>query len=187
MYMRVFPQLRGYLEIPPVTEGHYWDMIREVCQTLWQFICDGFLLAEAWIVKFIPSLALTVKTLRDAYTFVKTNPYPFHIIAWSIFFGPIAILIPSLLFLELAILFLFYASFLCHGFRLDSLEDRFHSLREYFMDTRESLFSVVESWSNVFNTWTSRYPPLLVFRLLSASLGLFTLIGLWTNWQFVVQ
>jgi len=172
------------LTVTALVEGNYWDMLKKVWDELWQSIFHVFLGAEAWIVKFIPSLAITVEMVQNAYTFVKTHPYPFHITAWSIFFGPIAILIPSLLFLEFTILFLFCASFLSHGFRLGPLEDRFHFLREYFMDTRESLFSVVESWSSVCNVWTSRYPPLLVFRLGCAFLGGFILVGIWTDWRF---
>ncbi len=49
---------------------------------------------------------------------VKAYPIPFHITAWSIFFGPIIILVPLLLLLELLILVLLYLSFLSHGIYL---------------------------------------------------------------------
>ena len=55
---------------------------------------------------------LTKKVLAIS---VKTYPIPFHITAWSIFFGPIIILVPLLLLLELLILGLLYLSFLSHG------------------------------------------------------------------------
>jgi len=77
MYIKVPPHWPLYLAITTGTEGDYWDMIGKICETLctlnWnfqpcvslsdsmyyvgQFIFRGFLIAEAWIVKFIPSLS----------------------------------------------------------------------------------------------------------------------------------
>lgn len=69
---------------------------------------------------------------------------------------------------------------------LDSVENRIDSLREHFNDTRESIFSTVEDWTSIYNTLTSNHPALLVFRLFSACLGFFILVGIWRNWEFAI-
>lgn len=60
-------------------------------------------------------MSSTTKTLLTIKTSVQIHPHPFHIIGWAIFFGPIIILIPCLLLLELLILVLFNLSFVSHG------------------------------------------------------------------------
>ncbi|KAF8157972.1 hypothetical protein B0H34DRAFT_657138 [Crassisporium funariophilum] len=113
---------------------------------------------------------------------VHAHPHPVHIICWSIFFGPIIILLPALLLLEIVILVLFNLSFITHGMLPGSLEDKYDSLKDYFMDSRESLFASVESYTAIFNKWTVDYPPLLVARLAAGAMGLFVLFGIWSGW-----
>lgn len=47
---------------------------------------------------------------------MQSHPHPFHILGWAIFFGPIILLLPALVLLEVYILVLFYSTFLLHGF-----------------------------------------------------------------------
>ena len=49
------------------------------------------------------------------FSSVKAHPHPIHILFWSIFFGPIIILMPCLLVLEVTILVLFNLNFITHG------------------------------------------------------------------------
>ena len=148
-----------------------------------------------WVIR----LEICPAARPDEHAAVRAHPHPFHLISWALFFGPIIILVPSLVILEIVILFLFNLSFMSHGLFagtsidpglslvinvnfLGSVEERFHVLREYFMDTRESLFATVEHWTAVLNTWTMKYPPLLLLRLIAGMLGLFVFIGLWSGW-----
>ncbi|KAJ3504285.1 hypothetical protein NLJ89_g8016 [Agrocybe chaxingu] len=124
-----------------------WDWLVRVLRHLWEVTLHGLQVMEWWAEHLAPSLSWTVQHLEDAYAFVQQHPHPFHILAWSIFFGPIIVLVPCLLLLELFILFLFHLSSITHGLAPGSVEDRFEGLKEHFMDTRESLFATVERWT----------------------------------------
>ena len=133
---------------------------------------------------------------------VRDNPHPFHIAGWAIFFGPIILLVPCLLLLELLILSLFHLGSLLHGQapgaclplhandpayfaspHPGSVEDRFDALAEHFMDWREGIFATIEHWTAEFNKWTAEYPPLLILRLLGGGMGLVIFVGLYTGWK----
>jgi len=113
---------------------------------------------------------------------VKAHPHPIHIIFWSIFFGPIIILMPCLLVLELIILVLFNLNFITHGLLPGSPGDKYESLKEQFMESRESLFAYVESATAKFNKWTVESPPLLVIRIMAGIFGFLIFIGIWNGW-----
>ncbi|KJA14482.1 hypothetical protein HYPSUDRAFT_49105 [Hypholoma sublateritium FD-334 SS-4] len=148
--------------------------------------------AWVWLVHTLPALFIRVFAISAAWTFhafwsaccfVRDNPHPFHIVGWSIFFGPIILLVPCLLLLELLILSLFHLSSLLHGQAPGCMEDRFDALKEYFLDLRESIFATIEHWTATFNKWTSDYPSLLILRLLGGVMGLVIFVGLYTGWK----
>ncbi|KAF9533000.1 hypothetical protein CPB83DRAFT_846758 [Crepidotus variabilis] len=161
-----------------------WEMIQRGVAIVWRAVRHTFGVIFIWILDVLPSLTWTFDRISDFCAFVEANPHPFHILAWSLFFGPIILLIPCLLILELTILILFYSGFAAHGLLPGSMEGRFHVLKESFEETRESLFSTVESWTTIFNNWTSKHPALLVLRLVAAGVGLIILAGIWTSWTF---
>jgi len=140
-----------------------------------------FARACLWIFE-IP-VAGTFQAISDAYFFLQQHPHPFHVTGWSIFFGPIIVLVPCLLLLEILILILFHLGFVFHGLIPGSIEDRFDELKEYFMDTRESIYATVENWTAVFNKWTMEYPPLLILRLIAGATSFLIFVGIWNGWS----
>ena len=64
---------------------------------------------------YVSGYTLTTILQARPFSSVKAHPHPIHIIFWSIFFGPIIILMPCLLVLEIIILFLFHLNFITHG------------------------------------------------------------------------
>ncbi|KAF8963023.1 hypothetical protein BDZ97DRAFT_1066886 [Flammula alnicola] len=169
--------------------GLEWS--ENVFKASWAFIVHILTIVWTWFTRLGPSLSLSIfaippawtfQSLFDACSFVAKHPHPFHIIGWSIFFGPIIILIPCLLLLEILILVLFNLSFVFHGMIPGSMEDRFGALKEYFAESRETIFASIEHWTAVFNKWTTDCPPLLVLRLLAGAMSIFILFGLWSGW-----
>ncbi|KDR83071.1 hypothetical protein GALMADRAFT_238879 [Galerina marginata CBS 339.88] len=157
------------------------EWFQSVFKCIWALIFRALGTIVTW-TRVGPSLEGMFEAICDAYKFVETHPHPFHILGWSIFFGPIIILIPCLLLLEILILVLFQLSSVFHGlFPAKSPVDRFDALKDYFMDWRESLFAAVEHWTAVFNKWTVDYPPLLVFRLLAGIMSTLILFSLWSE------
>jgi len=156
-------------------------------ENVWEWLEDAFRNSWALILRVSNALVTwaspwTFQAFSDAYSFVHKHPHPFHITGWAIFFGPIIILIPCLLLLEILILLLFQLSSVPHGLTPGSIEDRFDALKDYFMDWRESLFANVEQWTAMFNNWTVEYPALLVLRLLAGAMSLCILFGIWSGW-----
>lgn len=128
---------------------------------------------------------------------VHTHIYFMHILAWSIFFGPIIILVPSLLIHEILIITAHNCTFFFHGLVSGTCKiphsspwyspnsfvtDNYEALRISMLDIRESLFSAVDRSSAVFNKWTSEHMPLMVFRLAGAVLGTVLLYAIWVGW-----
>jgi len=130
---------------------------------------------------------------------VHIYKYWAHLIAWSIFFGPIVLLIPFLLLHEILIISTFYLTYTLHGLihraslhcktqctltRNDpgSLPDQYETLRLSFLDARGLLFSFVDRSSNVFNRWTTNHMPLMVLRLAGGALGGILFFVIWTGW-----
>ncbi|KAF9451133.1 hypothetical protein P691DRAFT_663917, partial [Macrolepiota fuliginosa MF-IS2] len=105
-----------------------------------------------------------------------------HVLAWSIFFGPIIILVPFLLMHEILIIMVHNLTYTFHGLLPGSLPDQYETLRLSLLDTRESLFSFVDRSSSIFNKWTSEHVSLMVLRLAGAVLGSILLYAIWTGW-----
>ncbi|KAF9483619.1 hypothetical protein BDN70DRAFT_873703 [Pholiota conissans] len=163
---------------------HTFMALRACVEHTAKVVCSwiAHILIPLLLHAFEISTSWTFQALFDACHFVQIHPQPFQITGWAIFFGPIIILIPCLLLLELLILAVFNFSFVSHGFLLGSVEDRFDNIKEYFMETRESIFATIEHWTAMFNTWTTNYPPLLILRLLAGAMSLFILFGIWNGW-----
>jgi len=130
---------------------------------------------------------------------VHIYKYWAHLIAWSIFFGPIVLLIPFLLLHEILILLTFDLTYTLHGVirralfhyktqctltrnNPGSLPDQYEALRLSSLDARELLFSFVDRSSNVFNRWTANHMPLMVLRLAGGALGGVLLFVIWMGW-----
>ncbi|PPQ77072.1 hypothetical protein CVT25_014885 [Psilocybe cyanescens] len=135
----------------------------------WAFILRVFDMFKNWFMCWGPSL-------------VQHHPHPFHILGWAIFFGPIIVLVPCLVVVEIATIVLFHLGVVFHGQSQETIPDRFAFLKDYFIESRESLFATVEHWTAVFNKWTVAHPALLVLRLLGGAMGLFVLVGIWNGW-----
>ena len=186
---------------------------RRACLALWAtdlwtnpsaaWSLNGFVTAYGFGMHPV-TLSTTILQARR-FSSVKAHPHPIHIIFWSMFFGPIIILMPCLLVLEVIILLLFNLNFITHGLLpgtqilslfffyicpkslltpilLGSPGDKYESLKEQFMESRESLFAYVESATAKFNKWTVESPPLLVARLMAGIFGFLILIGIWSGW-----
>jgi len=164
------------------------EWLENVMRVSWEFIVNLVNAIIAWLVPSInlwikPSAAWSSNGFLTAYGFLKAHPHPLHIIFWSIFFGPIILLMPCLLILEIIILVLFHLNFITHGLLPGgSPGDKFESLKEHFMESRESLFAYVESATAKFNKWTVDSPPLLVTRLMAGIFGFLILVGIWSGW-----
>ena len=87
--------LRRETRIPQVMNGGLMD------QTFAAWSLNEF--STAYCFRTCPVFTLT-HILVPAFSSVKAHPHPIHIIFWSIFFGPIIILMPCLLVLEIIIL-----------------------------------------------------------------------------------
>ncbi|KAF5361002.1 hypothetical protein D9756_005120 [Leucocoprinus leucothites] len=124
----------------------------------------------------------TVSVFYATVELVHTHIYWAHLIAWSIFFGPIVVLVPFLLVHEILIFFAYNFTYILHGITSHSLPDQYEDLRLSLLDTRESLFSFVDRSSNVFNKWTADHMPLMVFRLTAGALGSILLYAIWMGW-----
>ncbi|KXN89058.1 hypothetical protein AN958_06362, partial [Leucoagaricus sp. SymC.cos] len=113
---------------------------------------------------------------------VHAHIYWAHIIAWSIFFGPIVVLVPFILVHEVFIIIAHNLTYTLHGLLPYPLPDQYEALRLLLLDTRESLFSFVDRTSNVFNKWTAEHMPLMVLRLAGGALGTILLYAIWIGW-----
>ena len=130
---------------------------------------------------------------------VYVYKYWAHLITWSIFFGPIVLLVPFLLSHEILILFAYNLTYTLHGLiprtlphhtiqctplqnNSDSLPDQYEVLRLSFLDVRELLFSFVDRLSNVFNKWTADHIPLMALRLAGGVIGSILLYAIWVGW-----
>lgn len=120
-----------------------------------------------------------------------------HIIALSIFFGPIIALLPFLLIHELVISLLFNLSFLMHGlvpginfllfcrqlsytcFALGTADTHYSYLRKTLLSTKESVFASVDSAGSIYNKWTIDFAPLAVLRITALGLGCYALYEIW--------
>ena len=60
--------------------------------------------------------AYILEAFNNLAQFIRVHPHPFHIVGWAIFFGPIILLLPGLLLLELWVLLGTYLSYFGHGF-----------------------------------------------------------------------
>lgn len=113
---------------------------------------------------------------------VYVYKYWAHLITWSIFFGPIVLLVPFLLSHEIMILFAYNLTYTLHGLIPRSLPDQYEVLRLSFLDVRELLFSFVDRLSNVFNKWTADHIPLMALRLAGGVIGSILLYAIWVGW-----
>ncbi|PPR00753.1 hypothetical protein CVT24_000778 [Panaeolus cyanescens] len=164
-------------------EPNDWEWTKHLFGQIWEFTVCAVKLVVEWFALVIPSLGVWVSQLAvGLFQFIRTHPTVFHAIAWSIFFGPIIVLVPCLLLLELLILSLLYLSFAAHGALPGSIEARFDSLKEYFMDFRESLFASVESKTAIFNKWTVDHPIFFMARLAAGVVGSLLLLEIYTGW-----
>ncbi|KAH9480750.1 hypothetical protein JR316_0007350 [Psilocybe cubensis] len=156
--------------------------IDKIFHAVWAFILSVFDVVKNWAVCWGPSLDWISEALSTSYTFVQNHPHPFHILGWTVFFGPIIVLIPCLLLVELVIIVIFHLESFLHGQSGETIPDRLDFLKDYFIETRESVFATVERWTAAFNQKTVAHPALLGVRLLGALLGGWVLAGIWSGW-----
>ncbi|XP_006462848.1 hypothetical protein AGABI2DRAFT_119686 [Agaricus bisporus var. bisporus H97] len=169
----------GWIEQLAEYFARFLHVLKQLVPELLKWLCVVLNLFLPWISRASTQLS---EWVREAFLvtleLVHNRVYFAHILAWSIFFGPIIILVPSLLIHELLIITAYNSTFLFHGL----LSDNYEALRLSMSDIRESHFSFVDRSSAVFNEWTSKYPPLMVFRLTGAVLGTVLLYAIWVGW-----
>ncbi|KAF5317561.1 hypothetical protein D9619_013129 [Psilocybe cf. subviscida] len=182
----------GVRQLLQDAEGYGW--LDSALESIWGFLSAVAATLASWFAWLGPPIAWTFHVLYIVVAFVQSHPFSFHILGWTIFFGPIILLLPALLLLEMFILMLFYSTFLLHGFHTGmcnfflrdlskSLETRFEILKDRFIDWRESLFATVEIWTSYVNRWTTDYPALLVLRVLAGAMSSYLLVGIWISWS----
>ncbi|RDB20771.1 hypothetical protein Hypma_012299 [Hypsizygus marmoreus] len=116
-----------------------------------------------------------------AQTLLTTHPHIIHLVAFSIFFGPIAALLPFLLLHELVISVVFHLSFMMHGFLPGTTDSRYRLIRATLQDIRESLFHSVDAAGATYNTLTTKYWPLVAMRLCAFAVGGLALYRIWSE------
>ncbi|KAF9013058.1 hypothetical protein BDQ17DRAFT_1270552 [Cyathus striatus] len=114
--------------------------------------------------------------------FLHVHPHIVHILCWTIFFGPIVVLLPFLVLHELVFSIVFNLSFVSHGLIRGALEDQYTALKESFLDRREPFFALVEEAAARYNQLTTLCLPLVVVRLAAAALAMYVTYGIWFGW-----
>ncbi|KAF9564134.1 hypothetical protein CPC08DRAFT_760349 [Agrocybe pediades] len=171
----------GYYPLDVAREND-WEWFKSVFTNMWSLILLVVETVLGWLESLGPSVAWTFHAFSKVITFVETHPHPFHIIGWSIFFGPIIVLLPCLVLLELGVLLGMYASYLGHGLIPGSVEATFPTLLSKTYEPRESLFANIDLCTAAVNKWTSTYPALLVFRVLAGVMSACLFVGLVRGW-----
>lgn len=106
---------------------------------------------------------------------VREHTFVVHTIAWSIFFGPIVLLLPLLLLHESGIAIVHSLSFLSHGLIPYT---SYYTLRDSLADSKESISATIESWTATFNKRTTAQFGLLLFRVAAGLVGVYVLVGI---------
>ncbi|KAF8887096.1 hypothetical protein BD779DRAFT_1528118 [Infundibulicybe gibba] len=109
---------------------------------------------------------------------VAQHPHSTYLLALSLFFGPIVVLLPLLILHELLVSMLFNSTLILFAGPVDT---RYENLRRTFQGTRESIFASVENAASTFNRWTTECIPLLLFRILAGAIGVYVLLELWKD------
>ncbi|GLB38698.1 hypothetical protein LshimejAT787_0505630 [Lyophyllum shimeji] len=141
---------------------------------VWQFLkhlATWERLTELVYTIFVRPAEWPVQAFLASKWFFVTHPHVVHIASFSIFFGPIVILLPLLLFHELVIAVLFNLSFVMHGTLPGAMDDRYLALQSAFDDLKGSIFSSVDGLATKYNKLTTEYWPLVLVRLLSLAIG----------------
>jgi hypothetical protein len=58
----------------------------------------------------------------------------------------------------------------------------YDTVRESWTESREKVFASIDACSETFNEWTTKHPILMVIRVLSGLLGIYTVSRLWYGW-----
>ncbi|KAH0583561.1 hypothetical protein J132_09706 [Termitomyces sp. J132] len=102
---------------------------------------------------------------------VVTHTHIVHLVSLSIFFGPIAVLIPLLFLHELVVSILFNLSFIFHGLLPGTVDDHYLYLSSIFDDLKGFTFSCVDRLGARYNKLTTESWCLLILRLFCLGLG----------------
>ncbi|KAG5726575.1 hypothetical protein E4T56_gene4670 [Termitomyces sp. T112] len=103
--------------------------------------------------------------------FFVTHTHIVHLVSLSIFFGPIAVLIPLLFLHELVVSILFNLSFIFHGLLPGTVDDHYLYLSSIFDDLKGFTFSCVDRLGARYNKLTTESWCLLILRLFCLGLG----------------
>jgi hypothetical protein len=133
---------------------------------------------------FRTSAAEHKRCALNALFLVRDHPYLIYGTCLSLFLGPIIILLPFLLFQELNILVMLHLRSLMHGWdAFGVLEGTdYDTVCESWTESREKVFASIDACSETFNEWTTKHPILMVIRVLSGLLGIYTVSRLWYGW-----
>lgn len=119
---------------------------------------------------------------RSSYDSLHRHPQIVCFTSLCLFLGPMVLLIPFILFHEMAILFLFNLGFITHGLTPGRLEDQYDAVKERFVESREMVFASVDGATATFNQWTTDHFLLRFLRVGAGVLGTWTLVNLWIGW-----
>ncbi|KAJ3562926.1 hypothetical protein NP233_g9274 [Leucocoprinus birnbaumii] len=160
--------------------AEFLEVLRQLYSGFWESLTAALTFLLYWVqVAFTQPSEWTIRLFYAIVELVHTHIYWAHILAWSVFFGPIVVLVPFLVVHEVLILFAYNLIYTLHGLIPHSLTDQYESLRFSLLETRESLFSFVDRSSSVFNKWTAEHMPLMVLRLAAGALGSVLLYAIW--------
>lgn len=160
--------------IPLPTSIWHWLRWAFSWQTLGNLIHNIFIRPSEWPVQWF----------HTAKWFFLTHPHVVHIVSLSIFFGPIAILLPILLFQELLMGIVFNLIFIFHGLLPGSAKDHYTALHSALDQLRGPIGSSVDSLSTKYNKFTTEFWPLILVRLFALGLGGFALYHVLSDKQW---
>ncbi|KAF8074015.1 hypothetical protein FPV67DRAFT_781393 [Lyophyllum atratum] len=153
---------------------HFWEVFLPFLRSTWQWLLR--LLTWENLIEFAHNIfsrpsQWPVQAFHATQWLFVTHPHVVHIASFTIFFGPIVVLLPLLLLHELVIAVLFNLSFIMHGMLPGSVDDRYLALHSALDDLKGSIFSSVDALGARYNKLTTEYWPLVIVRLLGFGLG----------------
>ncbi|KAL0952945.1 hypothetical protein HGRIS_007159 [Hohenbuehelia grisea] len=170
--------------------------------SIWRFIMGVFSALNTFLDHAASGIeqavAQTGEVLKNFFTYLanyplhafhavdhllKSHPYLSLLVLSLIFFGPVLLLLPLIIFEELVLMVAYNAAISLHGLFLHGRPSRWYrELRRPHFRQRDSVFHKCQLYTEAYNRKTTENRPLLVFRVICAAVAVYVVVLLAISW-----